>query len=163
MAKIRVYRNEADGEDFPRLCMCCGQPAECDVPQTFAWMPGWVHVFILFGLAPWLVAALVMRKTMRVVAPMCSQHAGHWRTRKLYVWLGLLFWIAYATALILFWDKLPESAQGPAILVGMIGSLVWLISAAIYANGAIKASDIRERGMELVNVNRDFADAWNDG
>ncbi len=40
MARIRVYRSEADGEDFPRLCMRCGQPAECDVPQTFAWVPG---------------------------------------------------------------------------------------------------------------------------
>jgi hypothetical protein len=161
MAKIRIYRHEADGEDFPRLCMCCGQPAECDVPQTFAWMPGWVHILILFGLAPWLIVALITRKTMRIVAPMCTQHAGHWHVRKLYVWLGLLFWIVYGFALIIFGDELPESAQGPMILGGILGGLIWLISAAIFANGAIKAAEIRDRGMELVNVHRDFADAWN--
>jgi hypothetical protein len=162
MARIRVYRNEADGEDFPRLCMKCGQPAECYVPQTFAWMPGWVHIFILFGLLPWLILALVMRKTMRIVAPMCHQHAGHWSVRKLYVWLGLLFWIAFAVALVAFGDALPEDMTGPAILGGIVGALVWLISAALFLNNAIKPVDIREKGMELVHVHPNFADEWND-
>ncbi len=74
MAKIRVYRYEAGGNDFPRMCMRCGEPADRDVPQTFSWMPGWVNVLILVGLLPWIVAALVLRKTMRVVAPMCRRH-----------------------------------------------------------------------------------------
>jgi|SRR5579883_220829 len=162
MARIRVYRHEADGEDFPRICMRCGQPAECDVPQTFAWMPAWVHVFILMGLLPWLLAALITRKTMRIVAPMCFQHAGHWRNRKLYVWLGLLFWIAYFIGLVAYGDALPERARGPMILVGIFGGLAWLISAAIYANGAIKAAEIRDKGMELENVHKDFAREWNE-
>lgn len=162
MSRIRVYRREADGEDFPRICMCCGQPAECDVPQTFAWMPGWVHVFILLGLLPWLLAALLTRKTMRVVAPMCLRHAGHWRNRKLYMWLGLLFWIAYFIGLAAYGDRLPESAKGPVILVGIMGGLAWLISAAIYANGAIKAAEIRDKGIELANVHKNFAREWNE-
>jgi hypothetical protein len=161
MARIRVSRREADGEDFPRLCMRCGQPADCDVSQTFAWMPGWVFVFLLLGLVPFLIVALITRKTMHVVAPMCHNHAGHWRVRKLYVWLGLLFWIALGIALIALGDQLPDTVKGPAILAGLLGGLVWLISAAVFAHGAIKASEIRDRGMDLVNVHRDFADAWN--
>src|SRR4051794_21611027 len=96
MAKIRIYNREANGKYFPRLCKRCGQPADVDVPQTFAWMPGWVHILILVGLVPWFVVCFVMRRTMDVVAPMCLEHAGHWRVRKLYVWLGLVFWLGVA-------------------------------------------------------------------
>jgi hypothetical protein len=162
VARIRVYRSEADGEDFPRLCMKCGRPAECDVSQNFAWMPSWVHILLLAGWLPWLVVALVTRKTMRVVAPMCRQHAGHWRVRRLYVWLGLLFWLAYAVALVAVGGRLPESAMGPAILFGIFGGLAWLVTAAVFASKAIRASIIREKRMDLVNVHREFADAWND-
>src|SRR5215470_12291730 len=128
MARIRVYRSEADGEGFPRLCMRCGQPAECDVPQTFAWMPGWVHVFILIGLLPWLIAALVTRKTMHIVAPMCQQHAGHWRVRKLYIWLGLLFWVALFVVIAVFADQLPAGVVEPLIFASLMIALIWLVT-----------------------------------
>ena len=162
MARIRIYRREADGEDFPRLCMRCGCEADCDVPQTFAWNPGWVWVFIFFGLLPLLIVMLVTRKTMHLVAPMCRDHAGHWRVRKLYVWLGLLFWIAFWIAFAVLDNSLPNAAKGPLVGLGLCGGLIWLVSAAIFANGAIKAAEIRDKGMDLVNVHRDFADAWND-
>jgi hypothetical protein len=29
-------------------------------------------------------------------------------------------------------------------------------------NKAIRATEIRDKDMQLVNVNKDFADAWND-
>jgi len=162
MAKIRIYRREADGDDFPRLCMRCGCEADCDVSQTFAWMPGWVFVLLLGGLLPFLIVALLTRKTMRVVAPMCQAHAGHWRVRKLYVGLGLLFWIAFGIALGALNKDLPDAAVGPLVLFGIFGALAWLVSAVVFTNGAIKASEIRDKSMDLVNVNRDFADAWND-
>jgi hypothetical protein len=162
MARIRVYRNEADGEDFPRVCMRCGEPAECDVSQTFAWVPGWVHVCILLGLGPWLILVLVMRKTMRIVAPMCLEHAGHWRVRKLYAWLGLLFWIAVFVGIVVAADEIPERVMAPIILACLLGGLVWLISALVLMNNAIKAVEIRDRCMDLANVDRDFAEVWND-
>jgi hypothetical protein len=168
MAKIRIYRHEADGEDFPRMCMRCGRAADCDVPQTFAWMPAWANALILLifvgllGLVAWIIASITVRKTMRVVAPMCLRHAGHWRVRKMYVLFGLLSWIAFGVALVVFADALPSGSKGPVILGGIFGAVAWLISAALVMNGAIKASEIRDKGMDLVNVHRDFADAWND-
>ena len=161
MAKIRVYRREAGGKYFPRVCMKCGREADCDVPNTFTWMPSWVPFLILLGLAPWLIVALVTRRTMRVAAPMCRGHAWHWRNRTLYVWLGLVFWVGYFVALFAFGDRLPEDAKTPAVLAGIFGGLFWLVTAAVYSNSAIKASLINDRGAELVNVNRDFADEWN--
>ncbi len=162
MARIRVYRNEADGEDFPRLCMRCGEPAECDVSQTFAWMPGWVYVFLLLGVVPLLVVALVTRKSMRVVAPMCLQHAGHWRVRKLFMGLGLFLCIAVFVGLAAVGDQLPDAVIMPAVVVALLGALGWLVGGLILMNGAIKPKVIGARSMDLVNVHRDFADAWND-
>ncbi|MBP3957344.1 hypothetical protein J8F10_19030 [Gemmata sp. G18] len=160
MARIRIFRDEAHGEYFPRLCMRCGRPADHDVPQTFAWMPVWVTFLILLGLGPWIIMALVMRRTMRVVAPMCGKHRGHWRARKLFVWLGLLWWIAVAVALGVFWDALPKAATGPLFIGALFGALIWVIVGMLLANGAIKALEIRDRGIELGNVNKVFAEAW---
>jgi hypothetical protein len=61
MAKIRIYRYEADAEDMPRVCMKCGEETDDIRPQTFAWMPAWVHVLLFVGLLPWLLAALLTR------------------------------------------------------------------------------------------------------
>lgn len=160
MARIRVQQYETSGEDFPRMCMLCGQPAERDVPQMFAWMPGWVHVFILAGLLPWLVVALVTRKTMRIVAPMCRKHAGHWRVRKLFVWLGLLFFVALFVGLVVIGNRLPEDVVVPIVGAALFGGLIWLITGLILMNGAIKAVDIGEDGMVLVKVHKKFARAW---
>ena len=162
MARVRIYRDEAGGDDFPRLCMRCGAPADCDVPQTFAWMPAWVHVLLFVGLLPWLVVSLALRRTMRVVAPMCEAHRGHWRVRKLYVWLGLLWWVAVCVALGVFWDQLPKDVTGPAVMAVLFGGLIWLIVGLVLAQSAIKAADIRERRMDLVGVHKNFATAWKD-
>jgi hypothetical protein len=162
MARIRVYRNEADGEDFPRLCMRCGEPAECDVPQTFSWMPGWVYAFLLLGLCPLLVAALITRKSMRVVAPMCLQHAGHWRVRKLFVGVGLFLCVAAFVGLAAVGDQLPEGVVVPAVAVTLLAALGWLIGGLVLSNNAIKAKVIGKSSMDLVNIHRGFADAWND-
>jgi hypothetical protein len=162
MARIRVYRSEADGADFPRMCMRCGEEAECDVPQRFTWTPSWVPICILLGLLPWLIIMLATRKTMRVVVPMCARHSWHWLSRKLYVWLGLLFWATIGICLLIIGDLIPSNLDGPIACAYFGGGFVWLISALIVTNGAIKAREIRERSMDLVNVDRDFADIWND-
>ncbi|MCI0699798.1 MAG: hypothetical protein L0241_01765 [Planctomycetia bacterium] len=160
MATIRVYKDEAHGDLFPRVCMRCGQLANHDVPQNFAWMPPWVHILLFAGLAPWLIVALILRKTMRVTAPMCDRHRGHWRIRKLYIGLGLLFWIALAIGLIAFSDQLPEDAVMPAFAFGIFGSLFWLVVGLFLVNGSIRATEITENRIELSNVHKAFAQAW---
>jgi hypothetical protein len=99
---------------------------------------------------------------MRVVAPMCPQHSGHWRVRKLFVWIGLLFWIALGVALVALSDRVPKDAMGPIILGTFVCLLVWFLTAGVLMNGAIRASEITDRRIDLVNVHRDFADEWRD-
>ncbi|HEY1187778.1 MAG TPA: hypothetical protein VGE74_08980 [Gemmata sp.] len=163
MARIYVSKKEARGDYFPQLCMRCGQPADCEVSHTFAWMPAWVHVLLLCGLAPWLVVALITRKTMRIVAPMCRDHRGHWQFRLWYAWLGLPTWIGLIVLLIAVWKQVPKGAEGPLVLGVMVGMLLWLVIGLVLAHGAIKAAEITDRGMDVVNVHREFAEAWREG
>ena len=120
MARIRVYRDETDGELFPEMCIRCGAAADADVDLdvNFAWMPGWVHLFIFMGLLPWLIAALILRKTMRVTLPVCQRHRSHWRNRRLYIGLGFLFAVVvhYSWELSRVENRLRELAEEVALL-----------------------------------------------
>lgn len=160
MAKVRVYRDEAGGELFPPRCMRCGADADVTRTQTFSWMPGWVHVLIFVGLLPWLIVCLVMRKTMRVAVPLCGRHANHFLTRQLYIWLGMGFWVVYAIALAVLAKQLGEDLT-IALFAGLVfGGLLWLIVGLVLMNGAIRAGHMTKSWVELVNVDRDFADEW---
>jgi hypothetical protein len=160
MASIKVYRDEADGDYFPRVCMRCGAPADADVSQNFAWMPPWVHILLFIGLAPWLIVALILRRTMRVMAPMCDRHRGHWRVRKLYIWLGLLFWVVLAVGLIALANRLPQDAVTPLLAACLFGSLLWLVVGLVLVHGSIRATEITDKRIELSNVHKAFAAAW---
>jgi hypothetical protein len=91
---------------------------------------------------------------------MCARHVNHWLNRKLYIWLGLLWWIGVAVALAIFADNLPKETAIPVIGATVFGALLWLVVGLILAHGAIRAAEIRESGMELANVNKEFAQAW---
>ena len=162
MAKIRVYRDECDGDEFPNRCIRCGVEPDGHTSQNFAWMPPWLIVLIFFGWLPYLIVVLVMRKTMRVTMPVCSTHRGHWRNRKLFVWLGLLFWIAYGIGLTAIWSSLGKDACMAGLGILLFGGLLWLIVAAVYSSSGIRPGIITNGYIELVRVDRDFADEWND-
>src|SRR5438132_1122897 len=127
MAIIRVLRGETDGESFPDMCVRCGEPTDERTRQTFAWMPGWVHVLLFLGLLPWLLAALFTRKTMTVDVPVCHRHRNHWLFRKLYVGLGLAFWVAAVVGLVVVIDELPKELATGLVAAVVFGMLLWLI------------------------------------
>ncbi len=160
MSLIRVYHRETDGESFPPLCMRCGADSDRMVSQTFSWMSGWVHVLLLVGLLPWLIGALITRKTARMTLPLCARHVNHWLYRTLYVFLGLFFWIAMAVLLIAFSKEIPDQLREPAIAACVFGALFWLIGGLILTTSAIRAAVINDFGVKLTNVNKDFAKAW---
>lgn len=161
MAKIRVYRDEARGEEFPPLCVKCGNEEETTTTQHFAWVPQWVIIIILAGFLPWLIVMAIFRKSMRVTLPVCNRHRNHWLNRKLFVRLGLLFWMGYAIALFVVRVDLPKDASSLGLGILIFGGLAWLIAAAIYSNSGIKPAEITDRYIELVRVNKAFAKEWN--
>jgi hypothetical protein len=160
MATVRVNRDEADGDRFPRMCVRCGEDAGVSRWRRFAWMPGWAYVLILAGLLPWLLAVLFTRRTMAVMVPVCHRHVNQWRNLNLYMWLGLLFWIAYAVVAVLAVDELPGDAGTAVIAVGIFGALGWLVTGLILVQRSVRAGEITDRWIDLVGVHRDFAARW---
>jgi len=160
MARILIYRDETDGDYFPHRCVCCGVETERQVKNTFTWMPAWVNILILAGLMPWLIVALVMRKSMRISLPICDRHRGHWRARRMYVWLGLLLWIAYTITLSMLFKQLPEDFANAGIVILIFGVLIWLMLGMVYTNSGISAREITDKWAELGKVNDLFAKEW---
>jgi hypothetical protein len=160
MATIEVLRREVDGETFPTMCMRCGADTERLVSQTFSWMPGWVYILLFCGILPWLIVSLVLRKSVRVMVPMCDSHVNHWRNRILFVWVGLFCWVISGIVFIAIADDLSKGVAYPITAAFVFGILLWLIVGLISAFGAIRASEISNFGLELINVNRDFAREW---
>jgi hypothetical protein len=160
MAKVRFYDEETDREHFPGLCLRCGAGTDRLQDQRFAWNPGWAHIFILAGALPWLIAVLLTRKTMRVAVPMCDRHRNHWRNQKLYIWLGLLGLIALGIVAAATFDELPKEVAYVGIGVLIFGSLGWLIGGLVLASRAIRAGEITAEWIELIHVDRAFAEEW---
>jgi hypothetical protein len=72
----------------------------------------------------------------------------------LFFWIGI--WIAFAVVSA----DLPKDMKNMAIAVCMIGTFIWLITGLLLSHGAIRADQIDNFGMDLVNVNKEFAKEW---
>jgi hypothetical protein len=123
-------------------------------------MPGWVNLLIFLGCLPWLIVVLVTRKTMAVRLPVCDRHRNHWLVRKLFIWLGLVFWIVAGLGLAVLDRHLDNAVVYPAATVLAGGILMWLVAGLILANGGVRAGEITNDWIDLVGVDRSFADAW---
>ena len=160
MARIRIYEDEADGDEFPRRCVLCGRETTERVVNTFSWVPGWVNILILAGLAPWLILTMILRKSMSIALPVCFKHRHHWRNRRMYVWLGLVLWLVYAAGLLAISGELSANLRFAGIGVLVFGVLAWLLGGLIYTNSGIQPGEITDRWAELIRVNAEFADEW---
>src|SRR5579883_2552105 len=89
MPTVWLDRDEAVYGDLPPVCMRCGADATTTRGQTLSWCPSWVIVLIFTGLLPWAVVSMLLTKRMKIKAPMCDRHAGHWFRYKLFLGLGL--------------------------------------------------------------------------
>jgi hypothetical protein len=164
MATVRLYRQEATNPDtLPAVCMKCGEPATTTVRRTFAWTPPWVPIIILAGLIPYIIVAIILRKTMRVYAPMCSAHAGHWRNRSLFIWLTFLALVVICIGLGVYGANLEQhkaNEYGILLFLGGFGLfLFWLIVAAVVQMTAIRPNEITDREISLVRVAPQFREA----
>jgi hypothetical protein len=164
MASIRLADYEVEPEGLPQVCICCGQPADGDTRVNFAWYPGWVNILILAGLLPWALVAMILTKRMRTHLPTCQRHRGHWFNRKLFVWGGVLFFMAIGVACIVILatanqQRGLDDLAGYICAAGVIGGLIWLIAALIYNSSGVRPTEITDRDIVLTKVSPDFIDA----
>src|SRR5262249_27098808 len=147
-------------------------PATIAKNKTFRWHPSWIDTLIVVGLlcfTPLFIAGVVMAfamsKSMRVAVPLCEAHKNHWLWRTWYILGGFAFFLfAGILAFVLVTGLSDENREMRGIAglacVGTAGAgLIWLISAAIIQNGAIRASEITESRITLIRVSPKFVDA----
>lgn len=167
MAQIRVRKREADGEHFPTICMRCGARAEGLIDHSFEWHPPWVTQLGALSPLIWSIAEQLYQKTFLVSVPLCDRHANHWMIRKLFFWLGLFCSICFGAIAVILADLLdPGDGSGGgsiviiAIVVFIVVSAAWAFGVLILSKTAIRAGDMTEKWVDLINVNQKFAKKW---
>ena len=163
MARVRLGRYEAEEGRLPPVCMRCGADADGYRRKQFSWHPEWVYALIFVGLVPFIVVALVLTKRMRVRAPLCRAHTGHWLWRTWFT-LGSFFVVVVVEVALGFLSA--ELSRRPDlrgadgwVCAGMaLLGLVWLVVVAVVQSTAIRAAEITDRDITLTGVSPAFAD-----
>lgn len=159
MGTVWVEYEEAAHGDLPRICMRCGEEATVTRTKTMTWYPGWVNILILFGVLIWLIVAMVMTKKMKLKAPFCDRHKGHWFYFNLFVTLGLLLHFGLlVVGLVLVSNNDPSTNDlGRYLLIGTgILFLLFIIAAAIWQITLIRPLEITADDMKLRGVCEEF-------
>jgi hypothetical protein len=164
MASVRIRSPYRSRQRLPDICMKCGQPSETVKDKQFAWYPPWVWVTILAGLLPFIIIAAVLTKRMRVQAPLCYAHSGHWLMRQLLL-VGTFFVLlalGFAAAVLLS-DRKTEPLGGMAC-IGVVFLLVaWIVLAIVVQVSTIRPTEITDYDITLTGVAQEFAEAYHQG
>jgi hypothetical protein len=164
MATVTITRREAERGYLPAVCALTGEPTEDVKAKKFLWQPPWIAVLILTGLLPYLIVALILRKTMTVQLPLVRAKHGHWLWRTLFGVGGCLF----SLALIILGAALHEPGNtGPGrmpvgpMLTGLGGVclLVVCIMLIVLRNTSIRPAEITDTDITLAGVHQNFVDA----
>jgi hypothetical protein len=168
MPVVRLHRCEAEDGDLPAVCMCCGAPARFTQSKVFKWHPPWVLALALVGLLPYAIVAIILTKRMRVWAPLCDRHQGHWFWRGVYSWGGLIVLIVLGIGAIMLMtaDQRPrrggaggEELGGLACVGVVVLGLVWAVGLSVAQGTGIRPTEITDRSISLAGVSERFIDA----
>jgi hypothetical protein len=167
MAQLRLGRHELEEDWLPPLCMRCGEPAALTKRKTFSWYPTWVYLLILVHLLVFLIVALILTKRMTVPVPLCDRHRHQFLwpvllgVAALLLLLGTIFGgIALVAALDDVLDRDAKDVFFPIWFIGGFGLfLVVLIVACVVQYRTIRAIEITDRVITLMNVAPRFRDA----
>ncbi|MCA9645886.1 MAG: hypothetical protein H6718_27475 [Polyangiaceae bacterium] len=92
------YHAEQDGDNlvidktatFPKVCLKCGSKEVTSFQDhLFQYNPPYVFILIFLCTLPGLIAMLVLRKTAKMVIPLCSECDARWRSGKVMAMVGI--------------------------------------------------------------------------
>jgi hypothetical protein len=167
MAKVTIDRRDAEDGYLPDVCMVCGDGGTTPRGKQFSWHPPWVYVLFLGGLVPFVIVAVLLSKRMKIDAPLCPRHRGHWMWRGVVVIGGLLLVLLLGFVSVILIAELERNPRfrnlGGWVCGGvLLLALVWLVVAVIFQSTAIRPTEITDWDMTLVKVSQEFADAYNE-
>jgi hypothetical protein len=164
MPKVRLSRREAERGLLPPVCALTGVPTEDVKTKQFWWMPSWVYVTLIAGLLPYVIIALLVRKSMTVQLPLIRGKHAHWLVRQLFALFGLLgTLVLFFVGVVLSTDTRnggQNETLGIALMAGGgIGFLVVLFGAVVFNATAIRPVEITDSHITLTGVHEEFARA----
>jgi|SRR4051794_30653940 hypothetical protein len=110
---------------LPANCVKCGQPSTTLVKKTFYWHPAWVYILILPGLLIYAIAALAIRKGMKLHVPLCDVHS---QARKTKIWTAVALLVGFLPFGIIVGSMTPDNA-----------GWIWLAAGVMFLTGLVLA------------------------
>lgn len=157
MARVTVPNS--DRRDFPHVCCVCGTAATQTRAETFHWTPPWVFVFIFFGVVPWMMLAMFLRRTAKLVLPVCDRHVR--RSNRAWWVAGVGLLVAFAAGFGS--DLVPADRRSDVIAGAVLFGLFTLVVAVALADDRVRPNHIDDRSVTLDRVSDAFAAAVESG
>lgn len=158
MAEVKLGRLEAEEGELPPLCLRCGQPAVVYKRRKLAGQPAWTYPLLLFMIWPFLIVSLLVRRRIRVLAPLCSTHQYYWRRRRR---IAIAATIIYALLMVLvFLLCLNADANsgpfGSLWFVFWVAGVLLLLLVYLVRYHGICVTDITEESVTLTGISPIF-------
>lgn len=153
MAEVCIGRAELKQFMLPGVCIRCGGPASVWTRTTFTWLPNWTGWLLLAGVLPYFFLAILIKKKVVLVVPFCCRHRWHWPVRNLLALAGL------AVLAIAFLIARQHVRMETLIAWFIAPVLLWLVSAGVLQETAIRATRITDESMTLKGVGPEFVSA----
>ena len=159
--------------------MRCGDDAAVVRKPTFFWQPTAADINQAIAAFLYLVGIIVWQsdnlKSMKVPVPLCARHKYLFLWPALLQYGGLLLFILLGVLVVLLAINGPDSMDemrrppgsppdirmvwtGVASALFVLEPLVWLGALVMVRTRGIRATEITERSITLVNVAQEFAD-----
>ena len=147
MATVRLDQRGWEDGDLPDVCMLCGGHAPNRVKKTF------VHQ------QPWVISLQARRVAL---VPMCREHRNHWWKRSLLAYGPFLSALVLDFMLVRAVDDMdPDSPIAIASYAfGLFALMASLVVGIVIQWRTIRATEISERSLILVNVSPKFVEAY---
>jgi hypothetical protein len=144
-----------------------GKTACLERSRNFAWYPGWAYILLFFGILPFAVVVLFTTRYLTVSVPLCGRHRNHWFWRNLAIYGTLALGSVLFGGLLLAipdrrFGKVIDRVHALLVLAVFLGPFIYLVVAAVVKYSAIRATEITDRSITLVNVSPTFARALED-
>jgi hypothetical protein len=112
------------GVRLPDFCVKCNAPAVGNPKQAkFYWHPPALFALVLFGLIPYAIVAIIMRKKAVIQVPSCDRHRSSWTiVSKIGLVLVLLGCAALAALIALQVANTNTNVKGPMEVAADNGS-----------------------------------------
>ena len=164
MASVTVRLEDFESGNLPRVCAKSGVPTNTQVPVTYEQLPGWTPLLLLFGIFPFLLAALAAEWHDAGRVPVVPRYAARWRiASRVRRAAGSAAAWALGAGAVAFLVPLVLSVAFPGtlVLVLLIGAglaLLIAVAAALMAMMQVPPGrlDVESDTLELRRVHRRF-------